>query len=105
MDGIDLGDLIDILRKGFPILPGVTTNEPKEAIKQFSAENIGLIKVLRNPLPEWSQGDIIDKIPFYYYSEEGKLSQFLAPGMIVSSTCDLDRKEKSLSAHVFVWMN
>lgn len=94
MDGIDLGDLIEILKKGFPIIPGVTVNQPEQAIKQFSAENIGLIKILRDPVSDWSQGDIIDKIPFFYYSEQGKLSRFSAPGMIISSTCDLDRKEK-----------
>ena len=49
--------------------------------------------MVRNSLPLWAQGDILEPIPFIDWSEEGEPVFFEAPGMIMNSTCDLDRKE------------
>jgi hypothetical protein len=93
MSGIKLDDLIRFLRESFPINPNLAIGDPKRAIEQFYAEEIGTIQVLCDPVPEWSQGDILESIPFIDFSDDGKISHFIAPGMIVTSSCDLDRKD------------
>ncbi|MBE9050609.1 hypothetical protein IQ243_09320 [Nostocales cyanobacterium LEGE 11386] len=93
MTGISLGDLVRLFNEVFPILPGSPLGEPEQSLRQFYAEEIGVIQVVRNPLPLWAQGDILEPIPFVDWSEEGKPVFFEAPGMIMNSTCDLDRKE------------
>ncbi|QSJ15950.1 hypothetical protein JYQ62_29830 [Nostoc sp. UHCC 0702] len=93
MTGISLGDLVKFFNDAFPILPGSPFGEPEQSLRQFYAEEIGVIQVIRDPLPLWAQGDILEPIPFIDWSEEGESVFFEAPGMIMNSTCDLDRKE------------
>ncbi len=94
MSGISLEELLfQCFNKAFPILPESTPREPEQTLQQLSIENIGVIQIVRDPLPEWSQGDIVDPIPFTNWSDDGEPVFFEAPGMIVTSTCDLDRKE------------
>lgn len=93
MAGISLGNLIKLFNEAFPILPGSSSREPEQSLKQFSLEEIGVIQMIRDPLPLWAQGDILEPIPFIDWSEEGEPVFFEAPGMIMNSTCDLDRKE------------
>jgi hypothetical protein len=94
MAGISLEELLfQYFNEAFPILPGSSPREPEQALQQFYRENIGVIQTVRDPLPEWSQGDILEPIPFVDWSEEGEPVFFEAPGMIMNSTCDLDRKE------------
>jgi hypothetical protein len=94
MSGIQLGDLVSFLHESFPINPNLAIGDPKRAIEQFYAEEIGTVQVLCNPVPELSQGDILTSIPFIDFSDDGKLFHFITPGMIVTSSCDLDRKDK-----------
>ncbi len=94
MAGISLDKLLSqYFKEAFPILPGSARREPEQALQQFYIENIGVIQTVKDPLPEWSQGDILDPIPFIDWSEDGEPVFFEAPGMIMNSTCDLDRKE------------
>jgi hypothetical protein len=93
MDGISLGDLTQLFNQAFPILPGVPGNNPKQALRQFSAEEVGPIQITRSPCPLWAQGDILDPITFPIWPDEGTPRYFEAPGMIMNSTCDLDRKD------------
>jgi len=91
MAGISLGELIKFFNEVFPILPG--SEKPEQALRQFHAEEIGVIQVIRSPLQLWAQGDILEPIPFIDWTEEGEPVFWEAPGMIMTSTCDLDRKE------------
>jgi hypothetical protein len=91
MTGISLGEFIQLFNEAFPIFPGF--EKPEQALRQFYAEEIGIIEVIRSPLPFWAQGDILEPIPFIDWSEEGEPVFWEAPGMIVTSTCDLDRKD------------
>ena len=113
MTGISLGELIKLFNEAFPILPG--SEKPEQALRQFYAEEIGVIQIIRSPVPLWAQGDILEPIPFVNWSEEGEPVFLEAPGMIMTSTCDLDRKEnivlcpclrltdlKDLSAYKFI---
>jgi hypothetical protein len=94
MAGISLEELLfQYFNEAFPILPGSSPREPEQALQQFYKENIGVIQTVKDPLLEWSQGDILEPIPFVDWSEEGEPVFFEAPGMIMNCTCDLDRKE------------
>ncbi|MBW4450753.1 MAG: hypothetical protein KME38_28990 [Spirirestis rafaelensis WJT71-NPBG6] len=92
MGGIQLDSLIQYLQKAFPIYPDETTADARLAVEQFGIKN-NRVQVLSDPVQEWSQGDILNTIPFLDFTEDGKLSNIKAPGMIITSTCDLDRKE------------
>ncbi|MDF5732594.1 MAG: hypothetical protein PUP92_32520 [Rhizonema sp. PD38] len=92
MGGIQLDGLIQYLQQVFPIYPDETTADARLAIEQFGIKN-NRIQVLSDPIQEWSQGDILNIIPFLNFTEDGQVSNFKAPGMIITSTCDLDRKE------------
>jgi hypothetical protein len=102
MTGISLGELIKLFNEAFPILPGSPPGEPNQSLRQFYADEIGVIQMIRNPLPLWAQGDILEPIPFIDWSEEGEPVFFEAPGMIVNSTCDLDRKESIVLCPCFI---
>jgi hypothetical protein len=93
MSGVPLTDLIELFNAAFPILPGSPAREPEQALRQFYAEEIGLIQVICDPVPEWAQGDIIEPIPFVDWNDQGEAVFFEAPGMVMTSTCDLDRRE------------
>jgi hypothetical protein len=91
MSGISLEKLIRLFNGAFPILPG--SEKPEQALQQFDVEETGAIQVIKSPVELWSQGDILEPILFLDWSEEGEPVYWEAPGMIVTNTCDLDRKE------------
>jgi len=86
-------DLRAFLQNSVPVLPGVTIGNQQAAIDQFKAQNIGAINILQDPVAQIAQGDILELIPFLEFSPEGRANNFDAPGMIVTSSCDLDRKD------------
>jgi|GEM_PF-2000921 len=91
MSGIQFDDSIEYLRKALdlPIYPDGKNIDPKLAVGQFSKT----IQVLSDPTEQWSQGDILNKISFLGFTKEGRVSNYEAPAMIITNTCDLDRKE------------
>lgn len=93
MNQVSLGTLIDVFDKAFPILPSISKNDPRTALDQFNQLKIGSIQVISDPLKEWSQGDIVEPLTFIEWSDEGKPYSIEAPGMIITNTCDLDRKD------------
>jgi hypothetical protein len=93
MNEVPLDSLIDLFNQSCPILPDTPENDVKKAIDQFSYPSIGSIQVICEPLKEWSQGDILDDLIFVEWSDNGEASTFSSPGMIITSTCDLDRKQ------------
>jgi len=93
MGGIQLDGLIQYLQKAFPVYPDGNTADARLALEQFGTQNSS-IQVLCDPVKQWSQGDILNIIPFLNFTKDGKVSNFQAPAMIITSTCDLDRKEK-----------
>ncbi len=86
-------EFADYIERVFPI-PGLAFNDPVKTLEQFYFENIGAIKLVREPLTEWAQGDIIDALPFADFNDNGEIVSSTKPGIIASSSCDLDRKEK-----------
>jgi len=92
MNEVHLDDLVDLFYRAFPILPDTPEGDVRKAIDQFSSKKIGAIQVIREPLAELSQGDILSPVTFIEWSDQGEPINFTAPGMIITSTCDLDRK-------------
>jgi hypothetical protein len=94
MKGISLGEFLNrCFTEAFPVLPESLSRDPKKSLDQFSTEEIGAIQVVMNPLTDWSQGDILGPLPFVYWNDEGEPFYETFPGMIMNSTCDLDRKD------------
>ena len=93
MNEVPLDDLIGLFDRAYPILPDTPEGDVRKAIDQFNYARVGSIQVICDPLEEWAQGDIIDPLIFLEWSDEGKPIFFDAPGMIITSTCDLDRKD------------
>jgi len=93
MNEVPLGDMISLFNKAYPILPDTPGGDTKRAIEQFYSSNIGSVQVISDPLPEWSQGDIVEPLIFIDWNEDGEPLHFESPGMIITSTCDLDRKD------------
>ena len=81
------------------ILPSVSPDfrdGAKNAIAQFEKEGAKVNYLTNKPLSVLSQGDILTEIPFVYYDENGKVKQFKANAMIISTSCNIDRKENLL---------
>lgn len=52
-------------------------------------------------LEELSQGDILDRIPFTIMQDDGSQKTFIAKGMVLSNTCDLQRDPYIIIAPIF----
>lgn len=92
MNQIPLEGLMSLFNEAFPVYPNSST-DIKRATEQFYAENIGSIVPTCNPLSLPAQGDVVTPIVFINWSHKGEPTHFEAPGMIITSTCDLDRKD------------
>lgn len=78
------------------VLPSVSPDfrdGAKNAIAQFEKEGSKINYLANKPLSVLSQGDILTNIPFVYYDENGKVKQFKSNAMIISTSCNIDRKE------------
>lgn len=93
MNEISLGDLIEFFNKAFPVLPDTPDGITEKALEQFERKYIGSIQVISDPVPAWSQGDILELVTFLDWNDNGDPVYFECPGMIVTSTCDLDRRD------------
>lgn len=85
------------------LLPGGALDKKEkalEAIRQFEDEGKQIKYLLLSPLEELSQGDIISTIPFSYFEEDGSQKIFSAEGMVLSTSCNIDHKEKIIIAPV-----
>ncbi|AFY70599.1 hypothetical protein Pse7367_2338 [Thalassoporum mexicanum PCC 7367] len=71
-----------LLLKNYPI---------ETSIEQFKSSNS--LSILRSPLEQWTQGDIISEVPFLIFAGDGKPSIFKAPGITLTNTCDLVRRD------------
>lgn len=72
----------------------------KDAIAQFEKEGHQINYLTAGLLPELSQGDIISKVPFTYFEEDGKQMIFTADAMVISTSCHIDQKDKILMVPV-----
>lgn len=86
-------ELLDYVNSILPSVDPKVTDAAKEAINQFNTE--GKVYEYTTPalLPELSQGDIVSEIPFFYYDDDGNLHNYMAKGMVISTSCHIDQKD------------
>ena len=92
-------EFINLFKELFPSISTGTKEQLQVFIKQHQ-ENPKLYYSLKSK-NEIYQGDIISKIPFLYIKENGEIKQGILDGMIISHSCDIERKETILIAPVY----
>jgi hypothetical protein len=93
MSDIDLGALTELLQQVAQVLPSVPTDNQQLALDQFTKDSLSKsITILRDAISQWSQGDILYSVPFIIFTPQGEPKTLNVPGMIITSSCDLDRK-------------
>ncbi len=91
---------INFVEQLFPIYDKKIADDAREAISQFSRD--GHQNCCYMPSNSFSpvQGDIIDKLPFVSYDENGEEIYSLRPAMLLSNSCEIDNKDFILAAPV-----
>ncbi|MCK5128350.1 MAG: hypothetical protein KAQ68_00750 [Clostridiales bacterium] len=89
---------IDFVEQLFPIHDPQLVDEAKEAYKQFNKEGHQLnfygTKNQYSPV----QGDIISRLPFVSYDDDGNELRNIHPAMILANSCEIDNKENIIVA-------
>lgn len=88
-----LNEFIDFVDSVLPSVSPDVKNRAKAAIEQFEIEGKQIHFLQSGILDQLSQGDIISKIPFSYFDENGQQALFTANGMIISTSCHIDNKD------------
>lgn len=86
------------------ILPAVSPNfrdGAKEAILQFEKTGKQINYMMLNPLEQLSQGDVISKVPFSYFEDNGDQKTFVADAIVISTSCHIDHKDRIVLVPVF----
>lgn len=84
-------ELIQFTTELFPSISPYTKENVNKAIEQFDYERLEWFRP--TPIDYLSQGDIIEKIPFTFFDENGKKDTILTKGIILSNTCDASRDD------------
>ncbi|OQB48423.1 MAG: hypothetical protein BWY02_01800 [bacterium ADurb.Bin157] len=91
-----LKEFIDFVDSVLPSVSPDFRDGAKEAIAQFEKSKQKITYLSNNPLDELSQGDIISKIPFLYFDNNGKEKLFVSEAMVLSTSCHVDQKANIL---------
>ena len=89
-----LKEFIDFVDSVLPSVPMGTKEGVQEAIAQFEKDGEQIKYLTLNPLPEFSQGDVISAVPFFFFDENGKQQMFQADALVLSTSCHIDQKDK-----------
>lgn len=84
---------LDFLERSLPTFNISALDNPKELISQFNFENNGTF-VTDQKLGYLAQGDILTNLPFSFYDKESRiLKSNTMQGVLLSNTCDAERRE------------
>lgn len=83
----------------FPSVDTEVKNAIRDTVNGIDLSNSSWF--MSNLLPELSQGDILNKLPFINTDDEGNQIVYIAKGMILSNTCDLARDPYIIIAPLF----
>ena len=89
-----LKEFIEFVDSVLPSVDSEAKDKAKAAIEQFQKDGVKAEWLLPKKLPTLSQGDIISEIPFSYFKADGTQYIFKARGMVISTSCHIDQKEK-----------
>lgn len=96
-----LSEFIDFVDSVLPSVSPDFRDGAKNAITQFEKTGHTINYLSSSVLPELSQGDIISRVPFTYFDENGKQKVFSSDAMVISTSCHIDQKDKILLVPVF----
>lgn len=96
-----LREFIDFVESILPAVSPDTKNAAKEAIAQFEGKGEKLKYMTLRPLKELSQGDILSKIPFSYFGDDGEQKYFVTEALVLSTSCHIDQKNSVVLVPVF----
>ena len=89
-----LTEFIDFVCTIIPSIPLETREKLQNSIDQFKFEEKELNLLMLKPLDTLSQGDIISKVPFVHFDNNGNLKQFNTEAMVISTSCHIDQKQR-----------
>lgn len=89
-----LDKFIDFVDSVLPYVSPEAKDAAKEAILQFKKAGDIPSYMMYAPLEQLSQGDIISKVAFAYFSEDGSQEMFSADALVLSTSCHIDNKDK-----------
>lgn len=91
--------LNDYCNQLFPSIDTEIKNAVRDEVSKINMNNSTWF--MSSLLEELSQGDILDKIPFTVMEDDGSQKTFIAKGMVLSNTCDLQRDPYIIIAPIF----
>lgn len=89
----------DYCNQLFPSIDTEIKNAIRDEVSKINMTNSTWFML--NLLEKLSQGDILDKIPFTITEDDGNQKTFIAKGMVLSNTCDLQRDPYIIIAPLF----
>ena len=96
-----LKEFIDFVDSILPSVSPDISDRAKEAILQFEKNGEQLKYMMLNPLEELSQGDIISRVPFTYFDNDGEQRTFVSEALVLSTSCHIDQKDSIALVPVF----
>jgi hypothetical protein len=96
-----LEEYIDFVKSLFPCISPYTQERAKECIRQFYILRSEFPCFTAVHIPDLNQGDIISKLPFRRYDDEGDEEEYVTDGLIISNSCDIENDNQILIAPFF----
>lgn len=87
-------EFIDFVDSICPSIPPDIKEKAKFAIRDFKNMRGSVNYLMSSPLDKLSQGDILSKVPFMYYDSNGEEKRFIALGMVITTSCDIDNDNR-----------
>ena len=95
-----LKELIDFVDSILPSVDPDFRDGVKDAITQFEQDGGEYHYLSLSCLDVLSQGDIISKLPFSFFSDTGEQELFISDAIVISTSCHIDNKDRILCAPV-----
>lgn len=96
-----LKEFIDFVDSVLPSVSPDLRDGAKDAILQFEKTGEQLNYMMLNPLEHLSQGDVISRVPFIYFEEDGAQKMFITDALVLSTSCHIDQKDRIVLVPVF----
>ena len=97
-----LQSFVDFCYQTFPSISDDAHDALKKAIQEMQSKTLNY-RLVADPIQEsmFAQGDIFDRVYFSYVGKEGQLIEEIIPGILLTNTCDNERKKNLLFAPLF----
>jgi hypothetical protein len=89
-------DFMNWVKEIFSSINPYTHEAAMASLKDFMKKHGSVNFLMPSPLPFLAQGDVLDGVFFSYLDDDGNQSDFMAPGMLLSNTCDADRENTNI---------